>query len=132
MIIVLYETEAARSFLETIEAHHETFDLAALGEQFMDLFFSGVERQVTNVEGGRILQFIFDFRLELVFAIAAISLAFTLLKALLVVKVVDRVNFTNLLRNVRARLVKAVNSTGNVRRHHREGIEFEWTETRCE
>jgi hypothetical protein len=85
MIIVLYETEAAGSLLEAIEAHHEAFDLAAFRKEFVDLLFGGIKRQIANVESGGILQLVFDFGLELVFAIAAISLAFTLLKALLVV-----------------------------------------------
>lgn len=44
--VVLHEAEAARRLLKPIQAHHESFDAAALGEEFVDLFFRCVEGAV--------------------------------------------------------------------------------------
>ena len=51
MRIVLHEAEAAGGFVEAVEAHYQPFDLAAFGEEFVDLFFRGVEGEVAYVEG---------------------------------------------------------------------------------
>lgn len=59
MGIIFDKAEAARSLLETIKAHYDTFDLAALGEQFMNLFLGCIEGEVAHIESGRILQGIF-------------------------------------------------------------------------
>jgi hypothetical protein len=43
MVVVLDKTEAARSLLEAIEAHNQSFDLSTLGEELVDLFFRCIE-----------------------------------------------------------------------------------------
>jgi len=48
--VVFNEAEAARSLLETIEAHDETFDFADFGEKLVDLLFGGVERPSSQSE----------------------------------------------------------------------------------
>ena len=41
--MVFYEAETAGSFLVTIKAHDEALDLAAFGEQFVNLLLGGIE-----------------------------------------------------------------------------------------
>lgn len=52
--VVFHEAEATGRLVEPVEAHDEALDLAALGEELVDLLFGGVEGQVADVEGGRI------------------------------------------------------------------------------
>ena len=56
MSVVLDEAEAAGSLLEAIEAHNQSSDLAALGEELVDLFLGGVEGQIADVHSGSILE----------------------------------------------------------------------------
>ena len=42
--VVLDKAEAARRLLKAIETHDQALDLAALGEQLVDLLLGGVER----------------------------------------------------------------------------------------
>lgn len=46
MGVVFDEAEAAGRLGEPVEAHDEALDLAALGEELVDLLFGGVERAV--------------------------------------------------------------------------------------
>jgi hypothetical protein len=41
--VIFHKAEAARSLLESIQAHDQAFDLAALGEELVDLLLGGVE-----------------------------------------------------------------------------------------
>lgn len=43
MGVVFDEAEAARGLVESVEAHDEALDLAALGEELVDLLFCGVK-----------------------------------------------------------------------------------------
>ena len=56
--VVLDEAEAAGRLGEAVEAHDEALDLAALGEELVDLLLSGVEGAVNitvSAEGGKVL-----------------------------------------------------------------------------
>ena len=41
--VVFDEAEATGGFVEAVEAHNEALDLTAFGEEFVDLFFSGIK-----------------------------------------------------------------------------------------
>lgn len=43
MGVVFDEAEAAGGLVESVEAHDEALDLAALGEELVDLLFCGVK-----------------------------------------------------------------------------------------
>ena len=58
--IVLDEAEAAWCFVEAVQAHDETFDLAAFAEEFVDLFFGGVEQNVPQINKKKIGEFGFE------------------------------------------------------------------------
>lgn len=60
MRVVFHETESTRCLCEAIEAHDQTFDLSAGAEEGVDLFFGGVEGEVADVEGGRVLELFFE------------------------------------------------------------------------
>lgn len=78
--VVLDEAEAAGRLLEAVEAHDEALDLAALGEQLVDLLLGGVEGQVADVEGSRVLELlIFGRGLALALAVAAVLVASSVL-----------------------------------------------------
>ena len=53
---VLDKAKAARRLPDSIQTDHHAIDLAALGEQLVDLLFGRVERQVAHVQGGRLEQ----------------------------------------------------------------------------
>ena len=59
--VVLDETEAARSSLVLVEAHHDALHVASARKQFVDLLLGREERQVADVECGagekKLLQF---------------------------------------------------------------------------
>jgi hypothetical protein len=57
--VVLDEAEAARCLLEAVQAHDQALDLAALGEELVDLLLGGVEGEVADVERGRVAQLVF-------------------------------------------------------------------------
>jgi hypothetical protein len=40
--------------LVTIESHDDTLDLAAFGKEFIDLFLSSEEGQISDIECGRV------------------------------------------------------------------------------
>jgi hypothetical protein len=79
--VVFDEAEPAGRLLEAVEAHDEPLDLAALGEQLVDLLLGGVEGQVADVEGRRVLELLVLWRrLALALAFAAILVAPPVLK----------------------------------------------------
>lgn len=49
--VVLDEAKAARRLLELVQTHDDALDVAALGEQLVDLSLGRVERQVAHVHG---------------------------------------------------------------------------------
>lgn len=51
---VLDEAKATGRLVESIQSHDQPLDLAALAEQLVDLFLGCEERQVADIEGGRI------------------------------------------------------------------------------
>ena len=51
MRVVLDEAEAARRLVKPVQAHDQPLDLAALGEELVDLLLGREERQVADVEG---------------------------------------------------------------------------------
>lgn len=51
MGIVLHEAEPTRRLGEAVQTHHQTLDLAGLGEELVDLLFGCVEGEVADVEG---------------------------------------------------------------------------------
>lgn len=53
---VLDEAEAARCLLDAVQTDDHSLDLTALGEELVDLLLGRVERQVANVQGGRLEQ----------------------------------------------------------------------------
>lgn len=53
---VLDKAKAARRLPDPIQTDHHPVDLAALGEELVDLLLGRVERQVANVQGGRLEQ----------------------------------------------------------------------------
>jgi hypothetical protein len=81
MGVVFDEAEATGSLLESVKTHDKTLDIAApiinqhnllrtegevvLGEQLVNLLLGGVEGQVANVEGGRVLKSLLFFLLVL-------------------------------------------------------------------
>lgn len=50
MGIVLHEAEAAGGLVEPVEAHHQALDLAALGEELVDLLFGCVKGAILFVQ----------------------------------------------------------------------------------
>lgn len=54
--VILHKAEPAGGLLKAVETHDETLDLSTFGEEFVNLFFGGVEGQVPDVERGRVLQ----------------------------------------------------------------------------
>ena len=59
MGVVLDEAEAAGGFGEAVETHDEAFELAAFGEEGVDLLFGGVEGEVADVEGCGVGELVF-------------------------------------------------------------------------
>jgi hypothetical protein len=51
MRVVLDEAKPAGGLIKPVETHDEALDLAALGEELVDLLFGRVEREVPDVEG---------------------------------------------------------------------------------
>lgn len=60
MRVILDKAETAWSLSEAVQTHHETFDFTAGAEEGVDLLFSGVEREVTNVKGGSRGELLFE------------------------------------------------------------------------
>lgn len=57
--IVFDEAEAARRFLELVQTHHDASDVAAPGEQLVDLLLGGVKRKIAHVQGcGELQEFV--------------------------------------------------------------------------
>lgn len=56
MGVVFDEAEAAGGLVESVEAHDETLDFAALGKELVDLLFCGVKGEVADVEGRRVCE----------------------------------------------------------------------------
>lgn len=50
---VLNKAEATRRLVEAVQSHDQPLDLAALAEQLIDLLLGREERQVANIESGR-------------------------------------------------------------------------------
>lgn len=59
MGVVFDKAETAGGLLETVKTHDQALDLAALGEELVDLFFGRVEGEVADVEGSCVLEFVF-------------------------------------------------------------------------
>lgn len=49
MGVVLDEAEAAGGLVESVEAHDEALDFAALGKELVDLLFCGVKGAIEKV-----------------------------------------------------------------------------------
>ena len=81
MGVVLDEAKPARRLVEAVQAHDEALELAALGEEGVDLLFGGVEGQVTDVEGRGVAQLLLEVRggRALSFATVVVSLALLVL-----------------------------------------------------
>ena len=47
---ILHKTESTWRHLDTIQPHDHSPDVPRHGEELVDLLFSGVERQVTNIQ----------------------------------------------------------------------------------
>lgn len=62
MGIIFDKTEATGGFGEAVQAHYEAFDFAAGAEEGVDLFFGGVEGEVSYVEGCGGGEFFFQVR----------------------------------------------------------------------
>ena len=62
MGVVLDEAEAAGGLVEAVEAHDEPLDLAAFGEELVDLLFRRVEGQVADVERRCVRELAFEVR----------------------------------------------------------------------
>lgn len=56
MGVVLDEAEAAGGLVESVEAHDEALDFAALGKELVDLLFCGVKGEVADVESRRVCE----------------------------------------------------------------------------
>jgi hypothetical protein len=69
MRVVFHEAKPTRRLIETIQSHHQPLDLAALGEELVDLFFGRVEGEIADVESGGIFEGIFGLFLGGVVAI---------------------------------------------------------------
>lgn len=54
--VVFDEAEAAGRLLDLVQPHDDALDVAALGEELLDLLLGGVERQVAHVQRGGDLQ----------------------------------------------------------------------------
>jgi hypothetical protein len=62
--VVLDEAEATGRLLETVEAHNEAFNLAALAKQLVDLLFGGVEGEIADVERRGVFELVFGLGRE--------------------------------------------------------------------
>jgi hypothetical protein len=49
--VVFDEAEATGGLVESVEAHYETLDFAALGEELVDLLFCGVKGSIDTMLG---------------------------------------------------------------------------------
>jgi len=54
--IVLHEAEAAGRLLILVQAHHNHTNIAAAGEELVDLLLGGVEAQVSHVKCTRVAE----------------------------------------------------------------------------
>jgi hypothetical protein len=79
--VVLDEAESARRLLEAVEAHDQALDLAALGEELVDLLLGGVEGEVADVERGCVAQLVFGRGGAAAVVVARVAVAFALLQA---------------------------------------------------
>lgn len=75
---VFDEAEATGRLVEAVQSHDQPLDLAALAEQLVDLFLSREERQVADVESGRIGERIFRGLLGLDRILIAVTAALEL------------------------------------------------------
>lgn len=89
--VVFDEAEAARRLGEAVQPHDQPFDLAALGEELVDLLLGRVEREVADVQRRGVLERVGDLGLAaaavgLVFAVAAVTAVAVAVAAALVLR----------------------------------------------
>lgn len=75
---VLDEAKATGRLVEPVQTHDQSLDLAAFAEELVDLFLGRKERQVANVEGGRIGERVLRGLLGLDRVLLAVTAAFEL------------------------------------------------------
>lgn len=120
MCIVFDKAEAARCLLKPIQTHDKTLDLAALGEEFVNLLFCGVERQVPDIECGRVLERVL-LSLVAVLLIVVLIVSPLLLEPFVSQTLSAIIRLTCLGREVRTRLVESLDRCkGRVSRWHND------------